>query len=127
MDRLLEFHRRFAPVLVLVVAVACAPTPAPPGADEAPFAGDDAADVFAAGYGSVADKYIEKILPSSLALEGMRGLASIDPELSVTRSGDLIVLASSDEKTADFPAPADNDGLGGVDRRRGRGRTQGVE
>ena len=50
MDRLLEFHRRFAPVLVLVVAVACAPTPAPPGADEAPFAGDDAADVFAAGY-----------------------------------------------------------------------------
>lgn len=109
MSWLLKIRRGFAPVLAVGLAAACAPTHAPSAGDGAPFARGEAVEVFAVGYGSITDKYIEKVTPSSLALEGMRGLASIDPELSVVRTGDTIAVASSGGTTVDFPAPGDSD------------------
>ena len=67
------------------------------------------AEVFAAGYASIAEKYIEAVPAATLAMEGMRGLGAIDPALTVRRSEDVVVLAASDRTIARFPAPADDD------------------
>ena len=98
----------FALLLTVGLAASCAPAHLQPDA-AAPFLKQEATDVFSAGYGSIADKHIDEVTPAALALEGMRGLASIDPGLAVSRQGDTIVLASSEMTTQRYPAPADSD------------------
>ncbi len=68
-----------------------------------------AQDVFMTGYSNINDKSLKKVPLPDLALEGMRGISSIDPSLTVTRAGSFIVLASSDKTVARFQAPDDND------------------
>ncbi len=68
-----------------------------------------AQDVFMTGYSNINDKSLKKVPLADLVLEGMRGISSIDPSLSVMRVGNFIVLASSDKTMARFQAPADND------------------
>ncbi len=67
------------------------------------------ADIFAAGYASITEKYIEAVSAATLAMEGMRGLGAIDPALTVRRTEDVVVLAVSERTIARFPAPADDD------------------
>lgn len=100
---------RAAAVLVAWLAAACAPVPLPPSEDAAAFPRDAASEIFSAGYGSISERYIEPVTPAALALEGMRGLSAIDPELTVGRSGDTIVVSSGDRLVARRPAPGDDD------------------
>ncbi len=102
-------------VVAAWLAAACAPVHPPAPADvvspsfteQGPERPE--AEIFAAGYASITEKYIEAVPAATLAMEGMRGLGAIDPALTVRRSEDVVVLATSDRTIARFPAPADDD------------------
>jgi carboxyl-terminal processing protease len=102
---------RLLAVLAVSVIAACAQTPQPPVVDKSPIPYKQAAEMFLAGYTHIAEKYIEKIPASRLAMEGIRGLGSIDPALTVKRVDNKIFLAASDpeEEPNYFDAPADDD------------------
>ncbi len=100
------------------LAAACAPVhpPAPAGVVPPSFTQQvqqvperPEAGIFAAGYASITEKYIEAVPVATLAMEGMRGLGVIDPAFTVRRSEDVVVLAASERTIARFPAPADDD------------------
>ncbi|MBT3305690.1 MAG: PDZ domain-containing protein [Alphaproteobacteria bacterium] len=71
--------------LALIVTAAC--TPARDfGTSVAPtFSQVQATEVFAAGYGGISEKYIEAVSVEDIAIEGLRGLGAIDPNLTITR------------------------------------------
>ena len=109
--------RRFPGVVVVAawLAAACAPVHPPAPADvvsplftqQVPERPE--AEIFAAAYASITEKYIEAVPAATLAMEGMRGLGAIDPALTVRRTEDVVVLAVSERTIARFPAPADDD------------------
>ncbi len=102
-------------VVAAWVAAACAPmhSPAPVDAAAPSFTEQvpkkAETEIFAVGYASIAEKYIEPVSAATLAMEGMRGLGAIDPALMVTRSEDVVVLTASERTVARFRAPADDD------------------
>ncbi len=102
-------------VVAAWLAAACAPVhpPAPADVVSPSFTQQvpewPKAEIFAAGYASITEKYIEAVPAATLAMEGMRGLGAIDPALTVRRSEDVVVLAASESTIARFPAPADDD------------------
>ncbi len=105
-------------VVAAWLAAACAPVHPPAPADGVPPSFTQQvqqvperpeAAIFAAGYASITEKYIEAVSAATLAMEGLRGLGAIDPALTVRRSEDVLVLAASDSTIARFPAPADDD------------------
>lgn len=63
-------------------------------------------EVFAAGYGSITEKYFDRVDLDKIALEGMKGFGSIDPALTVSREGEFAVLMTGDDEAARLPAPA---------------------
>ncbi|MBI2978754.1 MAG: PDZ domain-containing protein, partial [Rhodospirillales bacterium] len=95
----------------LLLFSACAGT-----GDLAPVGDDEfktrVAEVFVAGFGGVADKYIEPVAVHSIAIDGMRGLGSIDPALTVARDEGRVVLFASGHEVARLPAPNDGDVVG---------------
>ncbi|MCH6552402.1 MAG: PDZ domain-containing protein, partial [Planctomycetes bacterium] len=68
-----------------------------------------ASEVFAAGYSGVTQKFIEPVSVGDIAIEGIRGLGAIDPDLTVTRADGKVVLSASGSEVAFFPAPEEND------------------
>jgi len=105
-------------VAAALLAAACAPVhPPAPAAAVSPSLAQQVqqvperpeAEIFAAGYATITEKYIEAVPAATLAMEGMRGLGAIDPALTVRRSEDVVVLAASERTIARFPAPADDD------------------
>lgn len=107
---LINIARLMAVVVVSAgLATACAPARHFPSQDGAGFSRFQAKEVFTVGFSNVIEKYIEPVLASSFVLEGLKGLGSIDPGLSVERKGKTIVLSLADEVKARYPAPADHD------------------
>ena len=100
---------RFLSALLIFLAAACAPTQPPPTVEAPPFAIDAATETFAAGFSSITEKYIEPVMVGDLAIDGMRGLGSIDPALTVNRIGPDVLLASAETPIARFTAPAEDD------------------
>jgi carboxyl-terminal processing protease len=85
---------------------ACAGTDDVATSAERGYSKNRAAEVFAAGFGGVSEKYIDTIAIEDLAVDGMRGLGAIDPGLTVTRSGGDIVLYAAGREAVRLPAPA---------------------
>ncbi len=100
--------RSLALVLVLALA-ACAPARQMPDRAADAFPRETARETFAAGYGSIVDKYIEQVSVGAVAFEGLRGLSAVDPSLSVVRSDATVVLLVSDSEVARFAVPKDDD------------------
>lgn len=73
------------------------------------FSADRADQVFAAGYESIATRYVDNVVIGSVALDGMEGVADIDPELRVVRDGDKVELKRAGSLLYGFPAPRDDD------------------
>lgn len=102
-------------IRLLIVAAAlaisaCAPARVmPPQADADGFPVQAARETFSVGYSSIFKKYIDPVSIGDLAVEGMRGLGSIDPALSVRRVGNNILLASVGDEVARFELPDDAD------------------
>jgi len=94
----------------LFVAGSCAPVSQGSLANpHAPYDTKAAADTFAFGYTSIVERHLERVTAAMVALEGMRGLAAIDPEIGVSRLDDKVLLSSSEHVAAEYPAPAEND------------------
>jgi carboxyl-terminal processing protease len=66
-------------------------------------------DVFRVGYASIADRYIEPVSVEMLAMEGIRGLAVLDPSLTLRRSNDRVLLSVKGSEIARYPAPLADD------------------
>lgn len=104
----------FGLAAILVVA-GCVQPSLVASVEPAEFPKSRASEIFAAGYSGITEKYIDVIQIEDIALEGIRGLGAIDPDLSVTRAGDMITLSASGRELASMAAPADGDIAGWAD------------
>lgn len=94
----------------LFVAGSCAPVSQGSLANpHAPYDTKEAADTIAFGYTSIVERHLERTTAATVALEGMRGLAAIDPEIGVSRLDDKILLSAADHVAAEYPAPDEDD------------------
>lgn len=73
------------------------------------FDSETAAKVFAAGYSTIRDKYIEPVSSRTIAASGLAGLSTIDAAVSVRVTDKVVHLTLPDGVTADLTAPADDD------------------
>src|SRR5579883_87482 len=74
-------------------------------------AGSDDSGLFYEAYSTIADYYIEPVTPETLALAGLRNLASADAGFSVERRGGSVILNHGGSSTRfAAPAPGDVDG-----------------
>lgn len=71
-----------------------------------------AQDVFTFGYDIIQDRYLNKVKASEVALEGMKGIAAIDPSLSVERQGNDVLLRSGPRLISTYKAPREADSQG---------------
>ncbi len=102
---------RWFTAALLILAGSCAPVSHERGSGTGPgYAG--AERVFAFGYTSIVDRHLDPISPGAIAFEGMRGLASIDPEIGLDQSDGKIRLTAADHVVAEYPQPADGDTRG---------------
>ncbi|MEQ8665864.1 MAG: S41 family peptidase [Rhodospirillales bacterium] len=94
---------------VLLVLSACASLPA----DESPatFTNDmsTAQAVLSAGYTSIIDKYIDQVPLRTVTVESLRGLAAIDPALTIEQSNDEIIIRRHNREIAADALPASDD------------------
>ncbi|WP_247887225.1 S41 family peptidase [Azospirillum sp. SYSU D00513] len=68
--------------------------------------------VFAVGYGRIAEAYLQPVDLGRLGPDGLKGLASIDPTLRIERSDSLVRVQLSDAPAEEFAAPAPSDAAG---------------
>lgn len=94
--------------LLAALLSGCASSPAP-GPEADAFPTQAAEETFTVGYSNISDKFIDTVLISDLALEGMRGLGALDPALTIRRDAETVVLASAATDVASFSAPRDDD------------------
>ncbi len=73
------------------------------------FSAAGAEVVFEAGYTSIADRYIEPVSMETLAIEGIRGLAVLDPSVTMRRNDDEILLFVMGREIARYPTPSADD------------------
>lgn len=94
--------------VVFLAACATAPTPTVQTPDDT-FNVYAAEETFVAGFDVIATKYIDEVSVGAVVLEGLRGVQSIDPSLSVERDGNSLNLSSAGIPVATFPTPDDHD------------------
>jgi carboxyl-terminal processing protease len=90
--------------LIGTTLAACAPV-MPPPIGEADFPRLAAVETITAGYGNISEKYIESIDMDELASDGLRGLSSIDPSLSIAVLGSELLLRKEERIVARFAQP----------------------
>jgi carboxyl-terminal processing protease len=73
------------------------------------FSAAQAEHVFQVGYASIADRYIEPVSMEMLAMEGMRGLAVLDPSVTLRRSDDRVLLFVMGSEIGRYQAPSTGD------------------
>jgi len=73
------------------------------------FRYDDAYTMIRAGLRGITQRYLDPIEMDALALDGIRGLATIDPSFSLVEKDSLISLNLGDSTIADFPRPIAED------------------
>ncbi len=94
----------------LFIAGSCAPVSQGLQANpHAPYDTAEAEKTFTFGYTSIVERHLDRVTAASIAMEGMRGLAAIDPEIGVSRLDDKVLLSSSEHVAAEYPAPAEDD------------------
>ncbi|MCR6631063.1 MAG: PDZ domain-containing protein [Magnetospirillum sp.] len=94
----------------LFVAGSCAPVSQGLLANpQAPYDTAEAEKTLTFGYTSIVERHLDRVHAASVALEGMRGLAAIDPEIGVQRLDGKLLLTASDHVAAEYPAPAEDD------------------
>ncbi len=76
------------------------------------FPAEAAERVFALGYQSIDERYVDPVEIGTLAIAGLAGLATLDSEISVTRKGDAVELRGPYGVLATFERPDDSDAGG---------------
>lgn len=94
----------------LFVAGSCAPvSQGPLAGPHAPYDTAEAERTFVFGFNSIVERHLDRVSAATVAMEGMRGLGGIDPEIGVARVDDNVLLTASDRVVAEYPAPAEDD------------------
>lgn len=70
---------------------------------------DATTQFFATGYEHIAERYIEPVPIDRLAIDGLKGLETLEPAISVSRTDGLVRIALNDAVIAEFAAPGDSD------------------
>jgi len=105
---------RLLALLAMLSLAACTPQRPQITADDS-YPLPAAKEVFSAAYESIAERYIEAASPGQFVMEGLHGLASIDPAISIeTADGDVIVKVSGTVIDS-FPIPDSDDAEGWAD------------
>jgi len=111
MNNFLPCLRKITLTAVLIVVAACAApyTPPPPliRADR-----DDMLEVFSAGYRNITEKYIDVVSTESIAVSGLRGIASIDPAIRIEKQGNEVILTYAGNYVFQTAAPKSSDIVG---------------
>ncbi len=111
MKRLKVIVPRLLAIAVLLLATACT-TAAGNVSDNAALSNPQAEKVFTVGLAGISEKYIDPYPVGELAMKGLGGFTTIDPNLTVRRRGGQVILASADGPLAVYPQPA-NDNVKG--------------
>lgn len=72
----------------------------------------EAERTIAFGFTAIVERHLQPVTAASIAIDGLRGLAEIDPQLAVVVQGDRVRLSTSDKVVADLPQPEQNDADG---------------
>lgn len=72
------------------------------------FHADEAERVFSYGFDIIQERALEDVDARTLALEGLRGLSSIDPALTVEVQDGVVRLSTVDRVLAAYDAPGEN-------------------
>jgi len=78
----------------------------------ASFHADEAEKVFAYGYDVIQERALQSVDVATIAVEGLRGLRSIDPSLSIEAADGVIRLTTPERVLAAYDAPAYDDADG---------------
>src|SRR5262245_32801432 len=102
-----------ATILVMVTACGAARdgTPGSP-AVAAETNGPLSPRFFTVVYEQIADKYVQPITVSRVALTGLQGLSRLDSRFEVRRQGDRVELRDNNQTAATFPVPSRDDARG---------------
>jgi carboxyl-terminal processing protease len=65
--------------------------------------------VFSAVYGAIAERYLDSVTVRTLALEGLSGLTSIDPRLSISHEEGAVTFVTNIGVTMRYASPAPGD------------------
>jgi len=69
----------------------------------------EAIDVFTAGFDSITSRYLNPVSLETIAVEGARGLASINPNLAITTTSEQVALNQNGFTIARIEKPGPND------------------
>ncbi|MGO8915751.1 MAG: S41 family peptidase [Stellaceae bacterium] len=89
----------------LLALAGCGAAPGAPAADE------QQTQLLEEAYSGIAKYYIEPVTPEGLALAGLRGLATVDPAVSIEQQDNALVLRQGGHALR-FAAPASSDAAG---------------
>lgn len=101
---------RLLMALMLVVGVAACAQPHPSQV-AANFRAPTpvAEDMFFAGFSMLTERYIDAIPTSQLALDGLSGLASIDPAFAFEKTGTHLIVNRDGKELGRYPLPLEDD------------------
>ncbi len=97
-------HASWLAVILLTLALTACVTHSPRSADGA-FPSELTATTLASGFEQIADRYIVPIPVSRLAIEGMRGLDTIDETVTVEHRDGQVSFSAANISARSFPAP----------------------
>jgi carboxyl-terminal processing protease len=104
---------RFAVVLLALLGSGCVAATAPDeDAGGGTFSPDLVERTLASGLSRIVDRTLEPTTARQLALEGLRGLSGLDPQLAVAALESEVVLAMDDREGLRLTAPSDMDATG---------------
>ncbi len=111
---MMRIGARLSPWMALGLALALAACGGPPPITSAPPKphSPQAFEVFAAGYDGIVEKYIEPVDIDTVALEGLKGFAAIDPALTLDVDERSVRLKLGGTEIAKSQRPVRGDALG---------------
>lgn len=99
-------------VFLLLFVSACANVPTDADIVENKIPVGEAEEIFSAGFRNIADKYIDGVNVETLAMEGIRGLSALDPDISLIQSANMLEIRHRRRVASRVPAPAPDDSDG---------------
>ncbi|MBO33264.1 MAG: hypothetical protein CMM74_09865, partial [Rhodospirillaceae bacterium] len=105
--RCIKLAQKAAAVFLIASLTACAVPDRQASRSEFPVA--LAQDTLETGYRQISQRFIENVSVRDLALEGLRGLSTIEPSLRIEEYADEILLQSSYIGTRRYNAPFPED------------------
>jgi len=102
--------RLVLPALVWAALGLSAPCRAAPA--EAGWNPTEAERTLAFGFAAIVERHLQPVTATAVAMDGLRGLAEIDPGIAVALQGDRLRLTTADAVVGDYQAPAADDSPG---------------